>query len=67
MKGVESSNSDAAEREMIRIDVAEAEAIFDEILDKVEQGETFVLLRNGEPIARVAPPPAATEIQPTTS
>jgi hypothetical protein len=26
---------------MIRIDVAEAEAIFDEILDKVEQGEVL--------------------------
>ena len=43
---------------MIRIDVKEAEANLDEMLDKVEQGETFVLLRNGEPIARVFPPPA---------
>jgi len=52
---------------MIRIDVAEAEAIFDEILDKVEQGETFVLLRNGEPIARVAPPSPTTENQAASS
>jgi len=48
---------------MIRIDVAEAEAIFDEMLDKVEQGETFVLLRNGEPIARIVPPPPDAENQ----
>ena len=48
---------------MIRIDVAEAEAIFDEMLDKVEQGETFVLLRNGEPIARIVPPPSDAENQ----
>ena len=48
---------------MIRIDVAEAEAIFDEMLDKVEQGETFVLLRNGEPIARITPPPPDAEKQ----
>lgn len=48
---------------MIRIDVAEAEAIFDEILDKVEQGETFVLLRNGEPIATIVPPPPDAENQ----
>jgi antitoxin (DNA-binding transcriptional repressor) of toxin-antitoxin stability system len=48
---------------MIRIDVAEAEAIFDEMLDKVEQGETFVLLRNGEPIATVVPPPATPDAE----
>lgn len=48
---------------MIRIDVAEAEANFDEMLDKVEQGEMFVLLRNGEPIARIVPPPPDAENQ----
>lgn len=48
---------------MIRIDVAEAEAIFDEMLDKVEQGETFVLLRNGEAIATVVPPPTTPDIE----
>ena len=41
---------------MIRIEVAEAETIFDEMLDRVEQGETFVLLQNGEPIATIVPP-----------
>jgi antitoxin (DNA-binding transcriptional repressor) of toxin-antitoxin stability system len=48
---------------MIRIDVAEAEAIFDEMLDKVEQGETFVLLRNGEPIATIVPPAAPSDAE----
>jgi antitoxin (DNA-binding transcriptional repressor) of toxin-antitoxin stability system len=35
----------------ILIDVSEAEAQFDSLLDRVAQGEEFVIVRGGKPVA----------------
>jgi prevent-host-death family protein len=44
-----------------RISATEASRRFSELLDAVEhRGETFVVVRNGRPVARVAPAPPAT-------
>lgn len=46
---------------MRRISATEASRRFSELLDAVEhRGETFVVVRNGRPVARVAPAPPAT-------
>jgi prevent-host-death family protein len=44
-----------------QIDVEEAKARLDELLERVEQGEEIVIARNGEPVARLVPdtPPPA--------
>jgi antitoxin (DNA-binding transcriptional repressor) of toxin-antitoxin stability system len=38
---------------MILIDVSDAEAQFDSLLDRVAQGEEFLILRDGKPVARM--------------
>jgi prevent-host-death family protein len=43
-----------------RLTATEAARRFSEMLDAVEtRGETFVVVRNGRPVARVGPAPAA--------
>jgi prevent-host-death family protein len=45
---------------MKRLTATEAARRFSEMLDAVEgHGETFVVVRNGRPVARVGPAPAA--------
>jgi antitoxin (DNA-binding transcriptional repressor) of toxin-antitoxin stability system len=45
---------------MRRLTATEAARGFAEMLDAVERnGETFVVLRNGRPVARIGPTPAA--------
>jgi prevent-host-death family protein len=45
---------------MKRLTATEAARRFSEMLDAVEEsGETFVVVRNGRPVARVGPSPAA--------
>ena len=38
---------------MKQIQASEAKAKFAEVLDRVERGETIVILRHGKPIARI--------------
>ncbi len=40
---------------MRTIEIDDAESRFDELLTEVENGESIILTRNGQPVARVIP------------
>jgi len=40
---------------MRNVDVSDAEAQFDALLDEAARGETLVITREGRPIARIVP------------
>ncbi len=43
---------------MKRMPVAEFKRDFSKVLDAVQRGEEFIVLRHGKPVAVVGPPPA---------
>lgn len=47
---------------MRSIQSSEAKAKFAELLDQVAAGETLVITRRGEPVARIVPEPQASDL-----
>lgn len=43
----------------VSIEVSQAEAIFEDLIEQVARGVTVILLRNGEPVAKLLPVEAA--------
>jgi antitoxin (DNA-binding transcriptional repressor) of toxin-antitoxin stability system len=52
---------------MILIDISEAEAQFDSLLDRVAQGKKFVIMRDGKPVAQMIAENDAAITGPSTS
>jgi prevent-host-death family protein len=50
-------HSAAAPRELREVQASVAKAHFSQLLDEVERGQNFVILRHGRPVARLTPDP----------
>ncbi len=49
---------------MTTVGSVEAESHLGELLDRVEAGETFVITRDGQPVAQLVSPSAAKSVRP---